>query len=387
VSLPTLSLSPSLEHSLALGHPWVYREKLPQGLALETGSWVRLKAGAFVGYALYDAESPLACRLYSTKGIPDAGWIADRVKDAWSLREPLRARGDTDAYRLVNGEGDRLPGIVVDRYGGVAVIALDTPAVGALVAPIIDALHKLAGLEVFALRERGSSERLNWVKGAAPEGLVVRESSLCFGVDFERGQKTGLFLDQRENRRAVEALARGRRVLNLYAYTGGFSLYAARGGASAVTSVDISGGAMDAARRNFVLSGLDPKAHRFETADVLEFLKAEAARSARYDLIVCDPPSFARNQKQMERAEAAYVKVNAAAMELLEDGGLLATASCTSRITPGALQRVVAEAARRGGRAAQVVMDNGHALDHPIAAGHPEGRYLKFLVVRMTGRV
>jgi 23S rRNA (cytosine1962-C5)-methyltransferase len=384
----TLVLPATLERALAQGHPWVYRDHLPRDFQARTGDWVRARAGRWSGFGLHDAEGALALRVFSAKGIPDADWVGERVRAAWDLRAPIRARGDTDTYRWLNGEGDFLPGIVVDLYGDYAVLVTDSPAVEPLVPWVVAALGAVRPLAGILWRQRDPREegdrRLSvLVGGAPPERLVVRERGLSFVVSLEAGQKTGLFLDQRENRCTVETLAAGRRVLNLFSYTGGFSLYAARGGARETTSVDLSKGATRAAEQSFEASGLAGEGHRFVAADVFEFLEAENASASRHDLVVCDPPSFARSQQQLEQAERAYVRVNTAALRVVEDGGLLASSSCTARVGPAAFQRCLAEAAARAGRRLQILHDAGHALDHPIALGHPEGRYLKFIVARV----
>jgi 23S rRNA (cytosine1962-C5)-methyltransferase len=386
---PTIDLPHSIERSLASGHPWVYRDHVPHHFSAPTGAWVRIRSGRFTAYALWDETSPLALRVYSTKGVPDSDWLRDRVQAAWSLRAPLRARGDTDAYRWLNGEGDGLPGIVVDLYGAYAVLAADTGAVDALVEPLVSALVSRTDLSgVVRLHRDRDAERLELLHGSLPpDEIIVTESGLMFVVSLARGQKTGFFLDQRENRRMVEALASGRRVLNLFSYTGGFSLYAARGGATEITSVDIARGAMEAAQASFARSGISAEGHRFVVADVFDFLGREQASGRKYDLVVCDPPSFARSQKQASKAERAYVRVNAAALGLVAEDGLLVSASCTSRVTPAAFVACLADAAWQSGRRLQIVHEAGHALDHPFLAGHAEGRYLKCVVGRVSGRV
>jgi 23S rRNA (cytosine1962-C5)-methyltransferase len=201
-------------------------------------------------------------------------------------------------------------------------------------------------------------------------------------VDWYLGQKTGLFLDHRENRRFMGDLCAGKRVLNLFSYTGAFSLYAARAGATSVTSVDISQPAARAARGNFELNGIDPEPHEFVAEDVFEFLERARQASTKYDVVICDPPSFANSRDQQKNALRAYVSVNSAGLRVLEENGIYAGASCTAQVSPDAFRGVLAEAAVNAKRRFQIFHDAGHAPDHPIFAGHPEGRYLKFIVGR-----
>jgi 23S rRNA (cytosine1962-C5)-methyltransferase len=220
-----------------------------------------------------------------------------------------------------------------------------------------------------------------------PRRLVVGESGLKLIANLHEGQKTGLFLDHRENRAFVRSLSEGRRVLNLFSYTGAFSIAAALGGATQVSSVDIAADANAAARDNFELNGLDPEQHEFVSADVFEYAKGAQARERKYDLVICDPPSFANSREQLWGALRAYVRVNALGMAATARGGFYAAASCTAQVSPVAFREALAEAAAKSGVRFQIVHEAGQALDHPCAAGHPEGRYLKFVVGRVLPRI
>jgi len=306
------------------------------------------------------------------------------VQDAWRNREPLRNAGVT-GYRWLFGEGDGLPGLTADLYDRHVVIVTYADALDTLVPWVVDAMRELTDLEGILLkdaRERDGGERLSVLWGEAPtRPLVVDEYGVKLSVDLLQGQKTGLFLDHRENRHHLGAWAKGRSVLNLFSYTGGFSVHAARGGATEVTSVDIASGAMASARHNFRLNGLDDAAHQFEVADVFEYLAA--APESRWDLVISDPPSFARSRAQLETARAAYVKLHAAATRVVRPGGLLAAASCTAQMDPASFQATLAEGARKVRRRLQILYEVGQPLDHPVMAQHPEGRYLKFVLARV----
>jgi len=216
-----------------------------------------------------------------------------------------------------------------------------------------------------------------------PDDLTVEEHGLLFHADLFAGQKTGLYFDHRENRRALAPWCRGQSVLDCFCYTGAFSLNAARAGAAAITAIDAAAGAIDAAQRNFSLNDFDPGAHTFRVGDCFELLEQFAAEGRRFDVVTLDPPSFARNRKSRRAAERAYVRLNALALRCVEPGGLLASASCTSQVSPATFHEALAEAARRAGRRLLILHDQGQAVDHPVPAHFPEARYLKFVVSRV----
>jgi 23S rRNA (cytosine1962-C5)-methyltransferase len=382
-ALLTVELDPALATKLNAGHPWVYRDHLPKRFAAVTGDWVRLKAGRFVGYALYDADSPIALRVFSTRGIPDAVWIRERVKTAFELRTPLRARG-VDAYRWINGESDGLPALVVDVYGAFAVIVSYSAAVERLIVPLSAALAEIGKL--IGVARRRSEGELEAVSGRLPpDDLVVREDDVLMHADVRHGQKTGLFLDQRDNRRYIATLAAGRRVLNLFSYTGSFALYSAHGGAAAIVNVDGSEPAMQAARDNFALNALPTEHVEFVVSDVFEYLAQYLARVTQpdFDLVIVDPPSFARSRAQLDRAVSGYTRLFSQALLAAVPGALYAASSCTTQVTPELFRTILADAAHKAKRRFQMFHEAGQAIDHPIMAGHPEGRYLKFVVGRV----
>ena len=380
----TLELPKNIEASLAEGHPWIYRDNVPRDFTAPSGAWVRIRAGRFTGYALWDAESAIALRVFSAVGQPDAAWVKMRVSAAWELRAELRERGIT-AFRCLAGEGDGLPGVTADFYVGFVVLVTYSAALEAIVVWVIEALRELPG--VLGILRRDHAERsaeLELLSGRRPPSeLVVEENGVRFPVDLAAGQKTGLFLDQRDNRRFAAELARGRSVLNLFSYTGGFSLHAALAGAARVTSVDSAPGAMQAARRGFELNGLDPDAHEFVVGDAFEYLERAASEKRRFDLVISDPPSFAKSRQQLPGAERAYSRLGTACMNVTLPGGFYAASSCTGQVSPEAFKKLLASAASKARKRFQLVHEAGQALDHPVLAGHPEGRYLKFVVGRV----
>lgn len=373
---PLIELPHFLKKALAAGHPWVYRDHVPPGFRAPSGSVVRVKAGGWTGYALWDERSPIALRITGEQAPPDEAWVAARVRAAWELRESVRD-DRTSAYRWINGEGDGVPGIVVDVYGAFAVIVTYADAVEPLVPWVVQAL--LDTTKLHGVLRRGETAEL--VHGRKPpRDLVVEEHGVRLRANLLEGQKTGLFLDQRENRRFIGDVAGGRRVLNLFSYSGGFSVHAALGGAAHVTSVDAAPAAADDARANFELNGIDPEAHDFVVGDVFEYL---GACKDRFDLVICDPPSFARSREHLPQALKAYTRLNAMGLATAGPVALYAASSCTAQVGPDAFRETVAEAARRARRRFQIIHDVGQPLDHPVMAGHLEGRYLKFIVGRV----
>jgi 23S rRNA (cytosine1962-C5)-methyltransferase len=380
VPAPSLELPELLSKSLGRGHPWVYRDHVPRGTRLADGSLVRVVAGDFSAWGIWDASSAIAVRLLSATRRPDAAWVAERVRDAWALREAIRGQR-TDAFRWIFGEGDGLPGISVDYYAGFAVIVTYADGLRTLLPWVVDALAATTELAGIAERREGKLELL---RGRLPAPAhVIEEHGVKLRADLESGQKTGLFLDHRDNRRLVASLAPGRDVLNLFAYTGAFSIHAALAGARSVVSVDRAGSALAAARDNFVLNGLDPAAHELIEADVFAYLERANSQARRFELVICDPPSFARSKQQLPAALKAYARLNAAALRVSAPLAYYAAASCTAQLGHDAFLEMLAEAARRAKRRLQIIHDAGHAADHPVMAAHPEGRYLKFVVGRV----
>ncbi len=338
--------------------------------------------GRALGLALCDPGGAIAVRMLSSPEADEAALVRARLASAFDLRARLFASGETTAYRLLNGEGDGLPGIVVDRYADVAVARLDGEAparfftrhLGAFVA----ALHAAGVVSVGARRAdaRAGEVKIEDLEGEVPRDVLVREHGMKMWVDLHHGQKTGAFLDQRESRRRVRELAAGRRVLNLFSYAGGFSLAAAQGGATHTTSVDLAAGGHKTGARSFQENGLDPRAHAWITADAFTFLEGARARGEAWDLVICDPPSFAHNERSRARGLAAYRKLHAAAAAVLARGGALCAASCSSHVTHDDFLSTLDVAAT--GRALRLHELTGPPADHPITPAWPEGRYLKF---------
>jgi len=389
-----LQLSRDLVRSLKRGHAWIFREALRDCPRAPTGSPAILldhRKGQPVAAGWYDSSSPVAfraCRVDAPWELDDF-WAEQRLQSALSLRRRLFPAvsvdvSDTTGYRLCNGEGDGLPGLVVDVYAQTAVMKLDGPAAEGFWSAegLADWLLENLPLKtvVERSRERGSAGR---VLTGEPirEPVEFREHGLRFTADVLHGQKTGFFLDQRENRRQVRGLAAGLKVLNLFSYTGGFSIAAGTGGATQVTSVDIAAPAIAESERHWLLNNLPAGKHEGVAVDVFEFLGRCGRR--RWDLVIVDPPSFAPSEAAVSAAVASYTKLAAQAAQVTARQGLLALASCSSHITAemfvDACQEGLSIARRRG----TLLGLNGQPPDHPAPLMMPEFRYLKFLLLRL----
>jgi len=374
------------------GHPWIWRAGVARASdALGTGEVVEVRASddTPLGQGIWDDTSPIAIRLYARTVSPklDAAAIAGGVERAVERRAFLAASSQTTAYRLCHGEGDRVPGVVIDRYDDVAVVRLDGAAIATWLPDLAPRMWRLLeplGLVSLVHRadKRGDEVKLEALFGRLPpDTITVRENGMAMVVDLAHGQKTGAFLDQRDNRARVKELAAGRRVLNLFSYAGGFSTAAALGGALHVTSVDVAHAAHLSAELSMRANGIDPSAHAFVTADAFAFLAAAKAKGQTWDLIVSDPPSFAPSEKAKPRALAAYRKLHGACAAVLGPGGILCAASCSSHVALEEFAATLDDVAL--GRADLSLAGLfGPPADHPTVAGWPEGRYLKFAVLR-----
>ncbi len=383
-AVPTVTLAKDVTARVRAGHPWIYRDALVPGSAAAAGQIVEVRArgGAVVARGFFDADGPIAVRVLQREvdGPYDPRPV---VRRALALRALARERIDSDGVRLLHGEGDLLPGLVVDHYAGVGVVRYDGEGAAAMWRPYLPLVLEEAAAAGFPLhavwaRDGGRGARGAWLTGEAGE-IVMREGDARYEIDVVHGQKTGFFLDQRENRRLVGGLAGGATVLNLFGYTGGFSVAAGQGGARAVTTVDLAGPAIDAARRNLARNGLRD-GHELVVEDCRRFLERAREAGRRWDIVVCDPPSFAPSARALPAALVAYRELNRAAAAVVGDGGLLCTASCTSHVTPSLFQETLAAALVDRPRA-RILESRGAGPDHPVVPGFPEGRYLKLLLM------
>jgi 23S rRNA (cytosine1962-C5)-methyltransferase len=391
-----LRVSPPAERALRHGHPWVFdqaiteqsHEGAPGDLAVIFDNKRR-----FIAIGLYDPTSFIRVRILQHR-IPetiDSNWFKTKLIEANQIRKPLTQQS-TDGYRLVHGENDGLPGLVLDRYAETLVLKIYSPIWIPHLKEFCSALSQTNPCERLILRlSRSLTKQSKFLYGLAdgttlsgqlPEDLILfRENGLIFECDPIHGQKTGFFLDQRENRARVEKLSKGKSVLNVFAYTGGFSVYAARGGAKQIVSVDISAPALQAAIRNFShnqhIPAVKSAVHETIAEDAFEVLARMESQKRLFDLIIIDPPMFAQNQSQVAAGLSAYRKLTRLGLGVLRSGGILVQASCSSRIDAETFFETIHQSARESNRKLTEIERTGHALDHPI--GFEEGAYLKCL--------
>ena len=389
-----LTLKRAREKSLRRRHPWIFSGAVEKvGGKPGVGDTIELRdaAGNPLALAAYSPASQIRARVWTfdLEEEVDAGFLRNRVQRAVSLREKLEAAKHTNAMRLVHGESDGLPGLIVDRYADVLVAQFLAAGVERWRDPILDLLMELTGCE--AVYERSDAEvrkleelppRVGFARGNRNASRCpIVEYGLNFKVDVEQGQKTGFFLDQRENRQRVRALAAGREVLDGFSYTGGFSIAALAGGAMRVCAIESSSVAIQIAKENLAANPLDAGKVEFRQADVFAELRKLRDAAAHFDLIVLDPPKFAPTAAQAKNAARAYKDINLLALKLLAPGGLLATFSCSGGVHADLFQSIVAGAALDAGAEAKIIERFGAAADHPVALEFPEGEYLKGLLV------
>jgi 23S rRNA (cytosine1962-C5)-methyltransferase len=393
VSTPsgTLWLRPNRERSLVRRHPWVFSgaiAKVDGSPAPGATVIVKSAEGTPLGLAAYSPASQIRARIWTFDPdvIVDDEFVASRVATAAARRGDLLA-GDTNSARLVFSEADGVPGLIADRYGDTIVCQLTTAGADAWRDQLADALAALPGVAcVFErsdadVREREDLPvRIGLMRGTAPSAdLVAHERGFRFAVDVEGGHKTGFYLDQRNARTAMATLSNGRRVLNVFSYTGAFSVIAAARGAAAITSIDSSGPALVNAARNGELNGVD--IGELMEADAFTALRGLRDRAKQYDLICLDPPKLANTEAQLDKATRAYKDLNLLAIKLLAPGGMLLTWSCSGAMTMDLFQKVVAGAALDAKRTVRIVDRLHQPSDHPVPLAFPEAEYLKGLVL------
>jgi 23S rRNA (cytosine1962-C5)-methyltransferase len=389
---PALVLKPGREKSLLRRHPWVFSGAIGRVVGEpERGATVAVRAadGAFLAWAAYSPSSQIRARVWTwdEQASIDDAFLRARVAAAIARRAGLAAT--TDAMRLVHAEADGLPGVVCDRYAGVAVFQFASAGAERFRDAIVDAVLGAAGcgaayersdLEVRGLE--GLPPRSGPIRGAAASPtLTITEHGIQYVVDVAHGQKTGFYLDQRANRDRIRTLAAGRDVLNCFCYTGGFTLNALAGGAHSALSIDSSAAALELARENARRNGF---AADWLEADVFAALRKLRDGGRAFDLIVLDPPKFAPTAALAERAARGYKDVNLLALKLLAPGGWLATFSCSGGVSRDLFQKIVAGAALDAGVDAQILRHLSAGVDHPVALTFPEGEYLKGLLCRVA---
>ena len=394
--MKVIKLRDGKERSLRKRHPWVFEGSIASGRA-DAGETVRVEShtGEFLAWGAYSPASSIRVRAWSfdpTERI-DAAFFERRIARAVAVRARLPI--ESNAMRLIHGEADGLPGLVVDRYGDTLSAQFTAVGVERWKGAIADALLKVTGLKRLYERSDASVRELEglapltgWLRGAPTDAddteIAIHEHGWQLTVDVARGHKTGYYLDQRDSRKLFADSVRhfaAQRVLNCYSYTGGFSIAALAGGAAEVTSVDSSGPALARASAHVALNGFDAARHTAVDADVNATLRRFIEQGRRFDAIVLDPPKFAATAAQAERAARAYKDINRLAFTLLEPGGLLFTFSCSGGVSADLFHKIVAGAGLDAGIDGQIHARTGAAPDHPMTVTFPEGEYLKGLVI------
>ncbi|MDD6211211.1 MAG: class I SAM-dependent rRNA methyltransferase [Bacteroidales bacterium] len=392
-SYSRIFLKPKKEESLLRFHPWVFSGAIRNidGEPVE-GDLVDVFAnnGAFLGRGHYQPGS-IAVRILTFKDIPiDTAFWIKRIASALELRKALNLlrESENNAFRLVHGEGDNLPGLIIDMYAGTAVMQAHSVGMHSARFAIAEALESVLKDDLTAIYYKsdgtlpfkaGVDAENGYLMGNASDVIAV-ENGLKFHVDFIKGQKTGFFVDQRENRALLEAYSKGRSVLNMFCYTGGFSFYAMRGGAKLVHSVDSSAKAIGIAEANVRLNFPDDTRHRAFAEDAFKYLEQ---MGDMYDLIILDPPAFAKHRDVLRNALIGYRKLNAIAFEKIKPGGILFTFSCSQAVSKENFRLAVFTAAAQSGRKVRILHQLTQPADHPINIYHPEGEYLKGLVLHV----
>lgn len=381
---PTLVLRKGREQSILRRHPWVFSG----AIALETsnpadGDWVRITGedGTVLGWGHYQKGS-ITVRVLEFGETLRADLYHHRIKEAWRMRQlPGVIPSATDCFRLIHGEGDGLPGLIVDVYGSVAVIQAHSAGMTRDSERISEALLSSGPAEIKSVFFRSTSEEQGkWMVGQNIGTLTVHENNHKFEVDVEKGQKTGFFLDQRENRELLGRYSSGKKVLNTFCYSGGFSVYALKHGASLVHSVDASASAIQLCRRNLELNGFDASQHSCFEQDTFSFLRSS---SEQYDVMVLDPPAFAKHKDARHQAMKGYQRLNAEAISRIAEDGILFTFSCSQVVDRQLFYDTVMSSAIASGRDVRVLAHLSQPPDHPVSAFHPEGAYLKGLVLHI----
>lgn len=375
-----LTLRKDLSRTLRQGHPWVFREAVtePRGVAPGAQVTVADRRGREIAFGYYDDAGPIAVRVLALAPVADrTALLRDRLRAALAARRAYLDLKVTNAFRWVHGEADRLPGIHVDVYADVVSVRFDGEGARAFYRDLPALIR--ASADDLAVRKVIDRD----ARAGRAEEVEVRENGALFIVDVGRGQKGGLFLDQRENRQTIAQRAAGKSVLNLFGYTGGFSLHAARAGATRTDTVDIARPAIAAARRNFERNGLALGQAGFHAEDVFAFLDKAIARGQVWDIVVSDPPSFAPSKNSLSAARRSYLRLHRLAAQVVSRSGILAAASCSSHVTRGEFLTMVKTGVDLAGRRFVLESYTGAGPDHPILPVFPEGDYLKFAFGRV----
>ncbi len=383
---PTMVLKSGRERSLKRRHPWIFSGAVKVAPQAQSGDIVEVQSnkGECLGYGHFTPKATLTCRMFHfgpLSGEIDAGFWMQKLSSALNFRRDILDLPNTTGYRLVHAEGDGLPGIVLDIYGSAASLQLRSKGAEKILPEIQGFLEEHLQTQHLFVRSGSKKEPVQkWVQGGV-EKIDFEEYGLKFRVDIERGQKTGFFIDQRENRALVRSYSKGKTVLNAFSYSGAFSIAALAGGAKSVDSVDISSSAISQAEEHVQMNFGPLDHHAGIVADCFEYLKT--MERDHYDLIILDPPAFTKHISTVDKASRGYKEINLKALRKIRSGGLLFTYSCSQHISKDLFRKIIFGAAADAGREVQVVCQMEQSPDHPVSIFHPEGEYLKGLMLHV----
>ncbi|MFH1654466.1 MAG: class I SAM-dependent rRNA methyltransferase [Pseudomonadota bacterium] len=393
-----ICLKPNRDVPVRAGHPWIFSNAIERAPDINAGSIVKVvsSSGVCLGIGFYNPNTSIRVRIISR--YPDESINADffvkRFKDLDAAKRKFLPP-DTDGFRLVNSDADWLPGLIVDCYRDVFVFQVHSAGMENFKSEIVDALKKSFDCKAIIERSDVGVRKIEGLPagetkvhfGDVESPVEFLENGVKFFADVLHGHKTGFYLDQRDARSATMSLSRGKRVLNLFGYTGGFSIYAALGGAKEVTTVDVSNHALELAVKNFQFNGLKPEEYKFIEADVFDFLSDVKTLKGKYDLIVCDPPAFTKSFKNVPQALKTYTTLNRSCLELLEPGGIMITSSCSGVISEEEFSNSVRIAAGQSKRDVVILDRVGQPFDHTQRLAFPEGRYLKTMILEVVKKI
>ena len=393
--MPEIILKKDCDRRLRIGHLWVFSNEIAEIRGLSSdGEIVDIKdsRGGFVGKGYLNRHSLISARVLSYKDeAVDRGFFHKRIKAAIERRE--RFLPHLTSLRLIHSEGDLLPGLIVDRYGDAVAIQTLTLGMDIWKDAICDILEELLQPKLIIERNdasvrklEGLEEKKGILRGTGDTRVVIEENANKFLVDLIEGQKTGFFLDQRENRERLREYVKGKRVIDCFCYSGGWSIYAAQGGSSEVVGVDASQGAVDLAAENAKLNGYSSVC-AFNKADVFDYLREADKKKERFDVVVLDPPAFVKSKKEINDAVRGYREINLTAMKLLNDGGILVTSSCSHHIDRELFNDILVKAAKDAGKTARLLEFRSQGRDHPVLLPMRETEYLKCVFLEVDKRV
>lgn len=388
--MQTVRLIHGKHHRVLEGHPWVYKTELEQQYALPPGEMVRVVdyKNRFLGVGYYNSNSQIAVRLMSfNEEEINYDWLKNKIERANLYRQ--RVVANTDSYRLIYGEADQIPGLIVDRFGDYLVLQSLTFGIEKLKPLIVEALMEVIkpqGIyersDVQVREKEGLPLVTGLLAGEVPELVIINENGFKFSVNIKEGHKTGYFLDQRENRLALKPFVSGKTVLDCFCHTGAFSVYAAGFGAREVIGVDISAEAIIRAQENAVLNGFNDRIYFIE-ANCFDYLRELEREKAKFDVVILDPPAFTKSKKALEGALRGYKEINLRALKLLKEDGILVTSSCSYHLTEELFWEVIADAALDAKKRVRIIEARRQAKDHPMLLSSPETYYLKYFILQV----